>query len=76
MASKKKRLFWRWSISIGIIGLVLLVIWGRALVEITGNWFSDNIVPIFITTSILVAIFLIFGWIKIRSVIKKGKGIL
>jgi len=62
-----------WTVSFGMISLITLIIFTKAIGELFGDWFADNAMWITIISGVLVLIFLVTGIIKIRSVIRKGK---
>ncbi len=62
-----------WTISLGLVSLITVIVFTKAIGEIFGDWFSDNAMWIAIASGILVLIFIITGVLKIRSVVRKGK---
>ena len=75
MKKRKKLNVAGWTISLGIVSLVTLIIFIKAVGELFDDWFSTNVVWITIVSGVLVLIFLVTGIIKIKSIMNRGKGV-
>ena len=79
MAKKKKsksrelRLF-GFTISITTLSFVILYFWLRSMDNLFSDWLATNSMIIFIVTTILVITFVVFGFIKISALSRKGRG--
>ncbi len=64
-----------WTISLGFVSLITVIIFTKAIGEVFGSWFSNNAMWIALISGIFVLIFVITGIIKIKSVLRKRKRI-
>lgn len=61
------------TISVSTLAIVILYFWLRSMDNLFSDWIATNNILIFITTTILVIVFIAFGLIKIRrNILKKG----